>query len=326
MNVLERSLSACRAKQPRIVFPDSLDERVLRAAARLRDEGAARPILLGNPMELRLAAWKAGVSLCGVGCVNHLADETLQAHACEYVRLHAGGKKPVSEKDAVAMMRSPLAAGAMLLRLGRADIGVAGNLSSTADVLRAGLRVVGLSEGGKTVFGVFVMIAPDGERMFVFADCAVIPQPEAEQLADIAVGASAFWQRLTGAEARTAMLSFSTRGSAGHELAGKVRHAVECVRQRIPDVLVDGELQLDAALAPDVAALKAPGSPLEGAANVLVFPGLEAGNIGYKLLQRLGGYTALGPFLVGFARGWHDLSRGCSAEDIYEISLTAAAL
>ena len=326
MCVVERCSDLCRQHPQRIVFPDALDARLLQAVSRLRGEGLADPVLVGNPMALRAAAMQAGVPLFGLRCVDPETPAVLEHNAREVLRIAGEKQRPVSVEEAVAYARQPLTAAGLMLQRGEVDLGIAGNLSRTADVLRTGLRVVGTASGTRTVFSVFFLIPPDEQQVFVFADCSVIPDPTPEQLADVTIGSAKALRDIMDKEPRVAMLSFSTKGSAEHPRITRVREALALVQKRDPNMVVDGELQFDAAIAPEVAILKAPDSPVGGRANVFIFPSVEAGNIAYKVAQRLGGYTALGPFLIGFDKGWHDLSRGCTADDIFKVSVIGTGL
>jgi phosphate acetyltransferase len=226
----------------------------------------------------------------------------------------------MTKDQAVEAMKNPLFFGAMLVRKGEVDGMVAGSINTTGDVIRSGLQVVGLAEGVGIVSGCFIMVTTANkymdEKIVIFADSAVVPNPDAEQLADIAIVSAKTYKSLIGVEPKVAMLSFSTKGSADHPLLDKVLKATEIAKEKAPDLPLDGELQGDAALVPEIAKKKAPGSPVVGDANVLVFPDLNAGNIAYKLVQRLGGADAFGPVVQGFSKPINDLSRGCSAEDI----------
>jgi phosphotransacetylase len=326
VDIIKRCADACRENPGVVVFPDTLDARVLAAATRLKEEGLAEPVLVQSPFAVREKLRSSGVRPAGLTVVDHLGEALLARNAEEFLALREERGKPVTPDAARKAMSCPLAASAMMVRRGEAEAGVGGNLSSTADMLRAGLAILPKKRGLKTVSSFFLMISPDGERRFIFADCAVVPEPTSETLADIAVSSAAMARTLLGEDPRVALLSFSTKGSADHPRAEMVRQAVELARQRAPDLAVDGELQFDAASLPEVAAQKAPGSILAGRANVFVFPSLEAGNIGYKMVERLAGFTAVGPFLQGFDGGWHDLSRGCSASDIYTVAVIGLCL
>ncbi|MDR3276538.1 MAG: phosphate acetyltransferase [Treponema sp.] len=323
-----------RAKtlQKRLVLAEGTEERTLRAARIIVDQGLAASVtLVGNEAAVRQAAAGQGVGLEGIQISDPEKSPRRAAYGAEYYRLgrekdeakRAKGKtvdKPMTEEKARAEILHCLRWGAMLVHLGDADALVAGAESATADVLRAGLSVIGTSPGSRTASSCFVMTGLDKgfgvEGSLIFSDCAVVPAPTAEQLADIAASAAQSCREFLGAEPVAALLSFSTKGSAGHENVTRVQEAVEILKGRNPGFIFDGELQADAALAPAVTDKKAPGSPVRGKVNTLIFPDLGAGNIGYKLVQRLGGAEAFGPFLQGFAKPVSDLSRGASVEDI----------
>jgi phosphotransacetylase len=319
MNLIESCMAAAKTRPARVVFPDALDERAIRAAQQLARQGWAQPVLLANPFELRRICKERGIVLGDVPVIDPQYSSLLEGYVAHYCA-HRPGVLP---EEATAQMRDPLWFGAMMLARGETDLCIAGNLSATASVLRAGMRVIGLTPGMKTVSSIMFLISPDGARVLGFADCGVVPTPTPEQLADIAIAAADNYQSVTGNVPRVAMLSFSTKGSARHSDVDAVREATTLAQTRRPDLLLDGELQFDAAIAPAVAALKAPDSPLQGNANVFVFPSLAAGNIGAKIAQRMGKYHVLGPMIQGLRLPMHDLSRGCSMDDMVQTTLLA---
>lgn len=305
-----------------IVLPESHDERVLKAAEILTKKGIVKVITLGNEEKIREEAVKLSVDLQGVRIIDPTRSESASDFTNVFFNLRK--HKGITIEDAREVIKRDLFFGAMMVKEGMADGSVAGSTASTGDVLKAAFQCVGMPEGISIVSSFFLMIFP--EQVYSFADCAVVPHPDAAQLADIAISTADNHKKLTGEEPYVAMLSFSTKGSAKHEDVDKVLEATKIAKEKRPDLLIDGELQFDAAIIDSIGKRKAPGSEVAGRANVLIFPDLTSGNIGYKIAQRLGGAEAVGPVVQGLKKPLFDLSRGCSVDDIVNTTSIAALM
>ena len=320
MNFVDAMKKKAGELQNRLVLPEGSEERTVAAAAQIiKEKLAASVTLLGKKADIEKVAASKGVSLAGINIIDPENSEWHDDFAAVYCELRA--KKGMTMEQAHVDMKNALRFGAMMVRKNNADAMVAGALSATADVLRAGLTIIGTAPGMKTASSCFVMDMHNpkwgADGIMIFSDCAVVPCPTSEQLADIAGAAAESCRTMLGVEPVVAMMSFSTKGSGGKdENVLRVQEGVRIAKEKFPSLCLDGEIQADAALIPSVTEKKAPGSPITGKVNTLIFPDLGAGNIGYKLVQRLAGADAFGPILQGFASPISDLSRGCSVEDI----------
>ena len=315
MDAIKPLITKAKERPRRVVLPEGADGRILEAARRLKDDGIAEPVLLGPG------------AVDGISCIDPETSEDLDRFAEAYAAQNA----KIDAKVARRLVRKPLYFAGMMVRLGDAEAMIAGAANPTRRVIEAGLQTVGLKDGIERASSFFLIAVPDfqgqGPKSFVFADCAVNIDPTAEELANIALASAASAEKLLGDQPRVAMLSFSTQGSASHERVAKVTRGLEIAKGRAPGLAIDGEFQADSALIAAVAANKVKGkSPVAGQANVLIFPDLDAGNIGYKLTQYFGQAQAVGPVLQGFAKPVADLSRGASVDDIIATTVVALAL
>lgn len=326
MAVMDKIIQKAKEDIKHIVLPEGDEPRTVKASAQIVAKGIARVTLLGKLDAIQRVAEEQQVDLSGVTLIDPVQSPDFEDYVKTFYEMRK--QKGVDMERAGSTMQSTLFFGAMMVHKGKADGMVAGAVCTTGDTLRPGLQIVKTAPGISVVSSCFIMELPDrqwGENgVLIFGDCAVNPNPDAQQLAAIAISSAASGKTLVGMEPRVAMLSFSTKGSAKHELVEKVQQATQLVRDQAPDLMVDGELQADAALIEKVGQLKSPGSPVAGKANVLIFPDLQAGNIGYKLVQRLAGAEAVGPICQGFAKPINDLSRGCSVEDIVSVVAVTA--
>jgi phosphate acetyltransferase len=325
MDLMKQMKEKARQKNRSIVLPDSDDDRIFQAAEILIKEGIARPILLGELHSVRAKAKQSGVDLSGAKVIDPKDENLIEKLCADSVSTDG-----LPEKATKRMLRDPLCFGARLVRAGMADTMVAGLNYTTGEVVVASQTIIGMEEGIDTPSSMFLLRVPgyngSEKEYLIFADGAVCPDPTPEELADIAVATARTAERLLDWEPRVAMISFSTKGSANHPKAEQVLAALEIVKTRYPELLIDGELQVDAAIVPEVAAAKAPGdSPVAGRANILIFPDLNAANSAYKLVQRLANADAYGALLQGFAKSVSDLSRGATVEDIIGIAVMTIA-
>lgn len=321
MNLMNEIWEAAKKSKRTIVLAEGEEERTLVASEKIKKEGLAELILVGNEEKIKSKAKKLNVNIDNI----RIEDPETSSKLDEYINMfyELRKKKGMTIEKAQKIVRDPLYFATMMVKNGDADGMVSGAVHTTGDLLRPGLQIIKTAPGVSIVSAFFMMVVPNctyGDNgMLLFADCAVNPNPTAEQLASIAIATADTAKKLCKMEPRVAMLSFSTKGSAEHENVDKVRQATEIVKQTRPDITIDGELQLDAAIVQKVADQKAPGSNVAGKANILVFPDLQAGNIGYKLVQRFAKAEAIGPVCQGFAKPINDLSRGCSSDDIVNV-------
>jgi len=305
-----------------LILPESHDDRVLKAADIILKEGFAEVFTIGDENKVHDDAKKLSLNIDKLKIINPLKSDKFQGFANTYYELRK--KKGMTPEQAGEAMKRDLFFAAMMIREGLVNASVAGSTASTADVLKAGIQCVGMAEGISIVSSFFLMAFPD--KNYSFADCAVVPNPDAAQLADIAISTADNHKKLTGEEPFIAMLSFSTKGSAEHEFIDKVRNSTAVVKQKRPDLNIDGELQFDAAVIESIGKKKAPGSNVAGKANVLIFPDLQSGNIAYKIAQRWGKAEAVGPMVQGLKKPYFDLSRGASVDDIVNTSAIAVLM
>ena len=328
MHLVDQIKTKARASLQTVVLPEGYDDRMIEASAKIVADGLANVVLLGNGEKLQAKAAEMGVSLEGVILVDPKTSDLLDAYADQLVEIRK--KKGLTKEQATELLTGEdnLYFSSMMVHKGDAGGAVAGAYNTTGDVLRAAFQVIGTAPGMKTVSSVFLMVTKTPEfgenGVLCFADCAVNPNPNAQALAEIAVSTAASCKSFLGVEAKVAMLSFSTKGSAKHEDCDKVLEALKIAKELAPDLAIDGELQADAAMLPKVGEKKAPGSNVAGQANTLVFPDLDAANIGYKLVERLAGAEAVGPIIQGLSKPVNDLSRGCSVDDIVNVCAITA--
>jgi len=324
-NILDTIKEKARAKKQKVVLPEGTEPRVIQAARDIVAQEIAQVTILGEKAEIEKLAKEHKLDLDKVTVITPAKSEQFDEFAETFMEIRKG--KCSTREEAEKVMKNELYFGAMMVRSGMVDGSVAGSVNTTGDVLRAAIQVIGLAENITVVSGAFMMTVPEylgqKNKTFMYADGAVVPNPDAEQLASIAIATARTHKNLTGEEPKVAMLSFSTKGSAKHRDVDKIIKATEIVKSKAPHLKVDGELQVDAAIVPDIAERKNPGSEIKGDANVMIFPDLDAGNICYKITQRLANATATGPIVQGLRLPANDLSRGCSSDDIVDVTAIA---
>lgn len=326
MDIMKSFMDKARSLQKRILLPEGTEPRTIKAAQIITKEKIAKVALIGIEKDIRAAAQKEGVDLTGVEIIEPALSASYEKYSNSFFEMRKA--KGVTIEKAREIMKDPIYFGTMMIQMGDADGLVSGAEHSTADTIRPALQIIKTKPGISVVSGCFIMLVPNctlgDSGTFVFADCAVNPDPTADQLAEIAISSAQTAKTLIGMEPRVAMLSFSTKKSASHPFVDKVAEATRIAKEKAPNLMLDGELQADAALIESVGAKKCPGSPVAGKANVLVFPDLQSGNIGYKLVERLAKAQAIGPFLQGLNKPVNDLSRGCSVQDIVDVTAVTA--
>jgi len=324
MEFLSDVLHRASQKNNHIVLPEGFDARIIKAASILRKKEICRVTVLGSKDEISNMMSDEKIDLDDITIIDPQSSPNLDKYISEYYELRK--HKGISKKEAENIVSNPLFFGAMMVRNNEADGSVAGSNNTTGDVIRSALHCVGIAEDVSIVSGAFLMIVPGWDRMIIFADSAVVPDPDAEELSSIAISSAKTYKKLTDTEPIVAMLSFSTYGSSKHELVDKVVEATQLTKSKAPSLKIDGELQVDTAVIPEIAKKKAPDSVVAGNANILIFPDLNAGNIGYKLVQRFAKAEAVGPVVQGLKKPINDLSRGCSTDDIVHTAAITSLL
>ena len=323
MEIIEKFRELAKNRQKTIVLPEGEEERVIKAAIFLDTHNLVKPILLGNPEKIKEIAGSLNTNPGNIEIMNPEFSPYHEEWAEKFFELRK--HKNISREDAANTLKDVLYFGAFVVREGLADGAVAGSINTTGNILRAGIQAIGLAENVSVVSSSFIMALRDG-KILTFADCAVIPDPDQEQLASIAISSAQTHEKLMKEKPNVAMLSFSTKGSATHEKIDKVLNAMSIIKNKMPELNIDGEMQFDAAFLESVGNKKAPDSRVAGKANVYIFPDLDAGNIGYKIAQRIGGAEAIGPIIQGLKKPYNDLSRGCNVEDIINVACICAII